>query len=227
MREREADKKQRIGVFGGTFDPVHDGHIKMAQFVLDQGVVDRILFIPAAHPPHKSAAKAAFSHRVNMLRTAIVGLPRMAVSLLESKRQSPSYTVDSLQVLRQELPSALLFFVLGGDSLLDLHHWYHYSNLFQLAELVVVARSGLADELCHLAIMELPGSFIPDAACRIWTRNDGARIWYLTGFTSNISSSDVRHTLEHQGCPDGVDPAVLAYIRKHHLYEKPREPCVT
>ena len=209
---------QKIGVFGGTFDPVHEGHVGLAEFVIDQDIVDSILFLPAAHPPHKSRAVAPFSHRVAMLETAISARPEMAVSSLESRRHGPSYTVDSLRALQLELSNSRLFFLLGADSLLELHLWYNFTELFTLAELVVVPRPGLADELCYRALKALPGNFTSDPGFRIWSRADKARIWYLTGFSSLVSSSKVRQQLDCGLLPQGVDQAVLSYIRKHHLY---------
>jgi len=197
---------------------VHDGHLRLAEFVLGQGIVEHILFLPAAQPPHKVAAAAPFLHRVNMLETVVAGQPAMTVSLLESKRHGPSYTVDSLKALQDELPAARLFFLLGADSLLELHLWYRFAELFDLADLIVVARSGLGDELCFQAIRELPGPFYPDSGCRTWTRDDRAGIWYLSGFSSPVSSSEVRRQLATGMHPHGLDPAVADYIQTHGLY---------
>ncbi len=219
MQGDDAEKKERIGVFGGTFDPVHTGHVRLAEFVLAQRIVNRILYVPAAEPPHKPGALASFSHRVAMLKIAIAGRSAMDVSTLESRRVGPSYTVDSLRAMQQEFPGTPLSFLLGADSLLDLHHWYHFTELFHLADLVVVARSGLADKNCHLAIKEVAGDYVPDADRRLWVRDDGAKIWYLTGFSSDVSSSSVRQQLASQRYPQGVDQAVSAYIQKNHLYQ--------
>jgi len=212
------EKSRKVGVFGGTFNPVHDGHLRLAAFVLAGEIVEHILFLPSARPPHKIAATAPFSHRVNMLETIVADQPAMTVSLLESQRHGPSYTVDSLRALQSELPSCRLFFLLGADSLLELHLWYRFTELFDLADLIVVARSGLDDELCCQALRELPGHFTPDSECRKWTRKDGAGIWYLTGFSSPVSSSEVRRQLALGKCPRGVDPEVLTYIQTHKLY---------
>ncbi len=243
-------KCRKVGVFGGTFDPVHDGHLRLAEFVLAGEIVEHILFLPAAQPPHKMAAAVSFSHRVNMLETVVAGQSAMTVSLLESRRHGPSYTVDSLKALQADLPAARLFFVLGADSLLELHLWYRFSEIFALADLIVVARSGLDDELCFQAIRALPSHFSPDKPpcfgsttmtplrcyenqwvalknCvnrfsdkkyRVWTRGDGAGIWYLSGFSSPVSSSQIRHQLASGKRPHGVDPAVLTYIQTHNLY---------
>ena len=218
MSVSDLEKCRKVGIFGGTFDPVHDGHLRLAEFVLAGELVEHILFLPAAQPPHKMAATALFSHRVNMLETVVAEQPAMTVSLLESRRHGPSYTVDSLKALQCELPAARLFFLLGADSLLELHLWYRFTEIFSLADLIVVARSGLDDELCFQAIRALPAHFSPDSECRVWTREDGAGIWYLSGFSSPVSSSHIRRQLASGKHPHGVDPAVLTYIQAHNLY---------
>jgi nicotinate-nucleotide adenylyltransferase len=205
-------------VFGGTFDPVHEGHVLLAEFVLAQDIVDQVLFLPAARPPHKAEAIASFSHRIAMLETVISGRNKFAVSTLEGRRQGPSYTVDSLQALRREYNNARFFFLLGADSLIELHLWYHFAEIFHLAALIVVARSGLADEQCYQAIRKLPGNFASDRQCRLWRRDDGAEIYYLKGFSCPISSSEIRKQLLKGVRPQGIDTEVFLYIQEHKLY---------
>jgi len=96
-------------VFGGTFDPVHRCHLRLAEFVFDQGFLDQILFLPAANPPHKPKAIASFSHRIAMLKTALSGREKLSVSTLEARRRGPSYTVDSLRALQREYRNTRLF----------------------------------------------------------------------------------------------------------------------
>jgi len=215
-----AEKKHSIGVFGGTFDPIHDGHVRLARFVLQRKLVERVIFLPAALPPHKPLATASFEHRLAMIKAAISGCDEMAVSSLEARLAGPSYTVETLQALQQEKPSARLCFLLGADSLLELHLWYRFEELFKLALLLVVARRGLGNELCYRALRELPGGFSPDTEHRVWRRPDGAAIYYLTGFSASVSSSHIRHQLAGgaTGTIPGLDAKVLAYIRRHGLY---------
>ena len=211
---------QKIGIFGGTFDPVHEGHVRLAGFVLeqDENIVDHVVFLPAACPPHKSQAKASFAHRVAMLETAIADRPAMAVSVLESRRKGPSFTVDSLQALQVEYPGVRLSFLVGADSLLELNLWYRFETLFTLADLIVVARAGLADASCYQALQALPGTFVPNYSRRVWSRDDGARIWYLNGFSSPVSSTGIRQQLKGRVRPQGVTGSVFSYIEKNALY---------
>lgn len=242
-------KQQKIGVFGGSFDPVHEGHVRLAEFVLAQGIVDQILFLPAARPPHKIDTIASFAHRIAMLKTVTSGKAEFAVSNLEGKRHGLSYTVDSLRELAREYKNTRLSFLLGADSLIELHLWYHFTEIFHLAPLIVVARSNyddksagrdhgfrpqpqptmkltemshapgiFSDKLCYQAIKDLPGNFIPDDQYFLWQRDDGARIYYLKGFSCPISSSNIRAQL-HKGLrPRGIDPDVFSYIQKYRLY---------
>ncbi len=212
--------RQKIGIFGGTFDPVHKGHVCLAEFVLaqEEHLVDQIVFLPAACPPHKSQARASFSHRVAMLETAIAFNSAMAVSVLESRRKGPSFTVDSLYALQTEYPGTRLSFLIGADSLLELNHWYRFETLFILADLIVVARSGLADTSCYHALQALPGTFVPDPLHRVWSRGDGAKIWYLNGYSSSVSSTEVRQQLKDTLRSKGVTDPVSSYIEKNALY---------
>src|SRR5271166_5246780 len=131
----------RIGVFGGTFDPVHLGHLILAEQCREQGRLDQVLFVPAASPPHKqSQALTPFAQRVEMLALAIAGQPAFRIDELEKDRPGPSYTVDTLEQLKERQPAAELFLILGSDTLLDLPHWHGPARVAALATLVVVAR---------------------------------------------------------------------------------------
>lgn len=133
-------RAERLGVFGGTFDPVHVGHLIMAQEALGKLRLDRILFVPAARPAHKrSRAIASAAHRVAMLRLALRGAPQFEVSTLEVDRGGVSFTVDTLESLaRRAAPS--LYFVMGQDSLDDFPTWRDPERIARLARLAVVPR---------------------------------------------------------------------------------------
>jgi len=221
------EKDQAIGIFGGTFDPVHEGHVSLARFVLAAELVQQILFLPAARPPHKGSGMAPFAHRVAMLKIALNAETSMSVSTLESRRSGPSYTVDSLRALHREYTGCKLSFLMGADSLLELHQWYRYDEIFAHADLIVISRAGISDRQCMDAIRRLPGDFMPAAESgSTFLRADrGASIHYLAGFSSPVSSSMVRRQLQSGRRPQGLDKAVFSYIRAQHLYG--RQPCAT
>ena len=133
----------RLGIMGGTFDPVHVGHLIVAQDVLDALDLDRILLVPAARPPHKShedLAPAAL--RARMVRSAVEDDPRFQVSDLELKRAGVSYTVDTLEELRDQHPEAELHLILGADQWADFGHWHKPRRIAELARLVLMTREG-------------------------------------------------------------------------------------
>jgi nicotinate-nucleotide adenylyltransferase len=133
----------RVGVFGGTFDPVHLGHLVSAERCREQARLDQVLFIPAARPPHKlDRSTTPWTQRVEMLRLALAGQPAFQVEELEKERPGPSYTVDTLAELRKRSPELLLHLILGADCLPDLAQWHEPVRIFELAEVLLVARPG-------------------------------------------------------------------------------------
>ena len=133
----------RIGIFGGSFDPVHYGHLLLAETCRDQCPLDRVIFVPAATPPHKRAnTRTDADQRVEMLQLAIGGHTGMEVSTMEIDRGGISYTVDTLQQLKQTHPNDDLFFLMGADSLADLACWRSPEEICRLACPLVVRRAG-------------------------------------------------------------------------------------
>lgn len=132
----------RVGIFGGTFDPVHVGHLILAEQCREAAKLDQVLFVPAALPPHKQAQTlTSFAQRVEMLALAISGHPSFRVEELEKDRTGPSYTADTLAQLHGQRTGAELYFILGSDSLRDLPIWYQPRRILELATLLVVARA--------------------------------------------------------------------------------------
>ncbi len=133
----------RLGVFGGSFDPLHVGHLAVAQDVLEALDLDRVLFVPARRSPHKSEAPhASGEHRLRMVRDATRGDPRFEVSGMELRREEPSFTVDTLRELAKERPGARLFLILGADQWAGFGRWHQPREITRLAELVVMSREG-------------------------------------------------------------------------------------
>ncbi len=135
----------RIGVFGGTFDPIHAGHLLLAEVALSDCGLDRVLFVPSASPPHKPEhALSPIEDRVNMVRLAAAGHPRFGIAEMEMRRSGPSYTVDTLIALEAsfEWKSSEFFLILGSDMLLDLPNWKDPDEIVRRAGLLVLERSG-------------------------------------------------------------------------------------
>lgn len=138
---------KRIGIFGGTFDPIHCGHLIMAENVKDQMHLDTVLFIPSGNPPLKDISEiSAAEHRLNMVNLAIEGNPSFGVSDIEinSTGSEPSYTVNTLMKLREQYSDeqVKLYLIIGMDQLIDLHKWKDPGKLFFLTEVVIINRPG-------------------------------------------------------------------------------------
>ncbi len=133
----------RLGIFGGSFDPVHYGHLLLAEFCREQARLDEVWFAPAAVPPHKqNDTLSPDKHRVEMLRLAIGGHEAFVLSLLEIEKGGVNYTYETLERIREERPGDELFFLMGADSLADLPTWRKPERICELATPVVVARPG-------------------------------------------------------------------------------------
>ncbi len=133
----------RIGIFGGSFDPIHLGHLILVEQCRDQAKLDQVFLIPAPRPPHKvNKAEATFDHRLEMLKLAIAGHPELQVDTCEMDRPGLSYTVDTLRHLHQREPKNEWFLILGGDSVRDFETWRDPEGISKLATLLIVDRSG-------------------------------------------------------------------------------------
>ena len=135
----------RIGIFGGTFDPPHIGHLILAEYCREAAALDEIWFLPSYVPPHKTdRGIVRFEHRCDMVTLATTGQPAFRVEPIEKELPPPSYTVQTLEELRTRHPEHEFVLVIGGDSLHDLPTWYQPQKLLELAEIVAVARPGVA-----------------------------------------------------------------------------------
>jgi nicotinate-nucleotide adenylyltransferase len=154
----KTDGGQRIGLFGGTFDPIHYGHLVIAEDARVYLGLDTVYFAPAYQPPHKpQGTYSAFEHRVRMVELAIKSNQRFALSLIETRLPGPSYTVDTVRAFRRELPAdATLYFIMGMDSLANILTWHKPEELLPLCRIVVAERAGYQVDIAALD-SKLPG----------------------------------------------------------------------
>jgi nicotinate-nucleotide adenylyltransferase len=199
----------RLGVFGGTFDPVHTGHLILAEQCREQGRLDRVLFIPAARPPHKEETPLTpFHQRVEMLELAVAGQPAFQIDELEKDRPGPSFTVHTLEELRRRQPGDDFFLLLGSDTLHDLKHWYQPERIAELAGFLVVLRP------------DWPAFSEEELAASLKPRDRAALRFQLIQMPLiDISSRDLRHRAAagrsiRYLLPRGVE----AYIHDKQLY---------
>lgn len=182
----------RIGILGGCFNPVHNGHLRLAVEVREELGLDRVDLVPAHVPPHKSGqGMLPFALRAELAEVAVAGTPGLAVSRIEAERLGPSYTVDTLVALRAALPGAELWFVLGAGDLFSLPQWFRGTELPKLANLAVAGRGedGL-DAVSRFISEQWPGAESQDARC--W-RLPGAGLLRTVDLERlDISASDVR-----------------------------------
>lgn len=199
VRARFVASSERIGVYGGTFDPIHSTHVAIAEAALEQAKLDRVLFMVAQCPPHKQAEVfASAAERCAMVDRATVHHDRLEMSALELDREGPSYTADTLEALKGLHPEAALFLIVGEDSLVDIPKWYNPDRILELSHILVVHR--------------------PDADTDTPTALSGHYDW-ITFEESALSSTAVRKAIAAGDDVDEMlDPAVQEYIEAKGLY---------
>ena len=216
---------RRVGVFGGTFDPVHLGHLVPAVRAQETFRFDALVFIPAARPPHKlDEAPTPFSHRFAMLALATQPYDRFFVSDIELDGQGPTYTVDTLRRFRERTPAEHLYFLLGSDSFSQIGSWHRWEELTELAHLVVLHRATVwggelrarvpGTLLSRLRPVE-PFAEVPDPKA-------GSRLIYLLDHEPfPVSATHLRERLRRgQTIRELVPPEVHRYVVKYKLYHQ-------
>jgi nicotinate-nucleotide adenylyltransferase len=211
--------KRRIGLLGGTFDPIHFGHLQLAEVALKRCDLHQVLFIPAASPPHKNSRDITdFQHRVNMIKMALAGQVAFKLSMLEASLPTPSYTIDTLTFLvRKRKKNEELYFILGEDAFLEIDSWKAHQELLSLTNFIVSGRSGYSPEYFQSFAQSL-GYFLKG---QIWSDPSSEReIIFLPTETDNISSSTVRERIRKRMPLHGlIHRNVINYIKKYSLYE--------
>ena len=209
-----------IGVFGGTFDPIHFGHLRLAEEMAEGLGLERVLFIPAGQPPHRGAPHTAAVHRLEMVRRAVAGNPCFAVDAREVESPRPSYTADTLTTLRAEVGDEQpLWLLLGADAFLELPTWHEWRRLFELAHIAVAARPG-AQLLQSDTMPEILKNEVSQRQVAAGSETGPAGSVLLRQTTPlDISATAIRDTLARHGSARYLLPdAVLDYIHEHQLY---------
>ena len=195
---------QRIGVFGGAFDPPHVAHVALARAAIAQLQLDALHIIPTGHAWHKTRTLSPAVHRLAMTRLTFAGVDKVVVDPRETQRSGPSYTVDTLEALRDDYPAAQFFLIVGEDQAQSLGTWHRWQDVLQLATICVAARAGFTRattlfEALHLAptafqLIEMP--------------------------PMDVSATDIRlRVANHQSTDALVFEPVARYIDHHHLYQ--------
>jgi nicotinate-nucleotide adenylyltransferase len=197
MSDAGAARRPRVGIMGGTFDPIHHGHLVAASEVAQNYDLDEVIFVPTGQPWMKTGVSSG-EHRYLMTVIATAANPRFTVSRVDLERQGPTYTIDTLRDIQAERPDAELYFISGADAIAQIMEWKDHEELWKLAKFVAVSRPGHALSIRGLpeqsvSSMEVPALAISSSDCRARV-SGGYPVWYLV--------------------PDGV----VQYITKHHLY---------
>ncbi len=192
----------RVGLLGGSFDPIHRAHLAMGEAALEQFALDCVLFVPCGAPPHKRPeALSPAEHRLAMVELATAGHPRFFPSRLEIDRPGPSYTVDTVEELLVQPEVRAVYLIIGGDSLAQLATWHRYRDLVRLCELLVAKRPG----------WPAPES-VPEGVPR-------ERVHILRLPPMDVSATEIRRRVAAGESISGlVPPAVERYIAEHGLY---------
>ncbi len=209
---------KRVGLLGGTFDPVHCGHLELAGKAKDKFGLEKVLFLPTASPPHKMVGNvASFEHRVEMIRLAIENHPQFALLEIESKIPAPNYTIDTLSLLLRKSEGEKEFvFIIGIDAFLEIHLWKNHDRVLRSIHFIIAARAGyrrdeLLDYLELLKYKKNGNHWYNDASLK--------KIYYLDCDITDVSSSEVRLKLAKGESLDNVVPSsVRRYISRYNLY---------
>lgn len=196
----------RLGLLGGTFDPIHIGHLVLAEAAAEELRLDLVLFVPAGNPPHKQGrAITAASHRLRMVELAVAGNPRFAVSTVDLSRSGPSYTADTLALIQGQYPNSRLFFITGADALLEMPTWHKPEEILSRCEVAGASRPGF-----DLKCLETSALY----------HQYSSRIHLFSAPLLDISSTNLRQRVAcgmsiRYLVPDGV----YEYIHRHGLYQ--------
>jgi nicotinate-nucleotide adenylyltransferase len=218
----------RLGLLGGTFNPIHNGHLAIARQTREALALDRILFIPTSDPPHKlPQSLAPAKDRYEMVRLAIGSDPLLAVSDVELRRSGTSYSIDTVRQLQQEYgPQTELFFLIGLDAFLEFPSWHEPNTLLTLCSFIVISRPGLSFQalstlpllppLSQQSLLDLDKG----GSSRLTVPMGAHALICLRLPPSDVSASGIRSKFK-QGLPTAnlLPPPVESYILQHHIYD--------
>jgi len=205
-----------IGILGGTFDPVHFGHLRTAHQVYSQLQLERVIFVPAADPPHRTPPVASIEHRIRMLQLALSMYAGFELDDREQRLGGISYTVRTLESFRAELGDSSLGLIMGADAFAGFETWHRWRDILDLAHLLVMNRPGFSAS----TLPEWAGARKSDRIEAL-KKSAGGRIYFLSVEPESISATDIRAALARNESVAGKMPeAVIDYIATNELYKQ-------
>ena len=191
----------KLGLFGGSFDPIHNGHLHIARAFADELALDSVIFLPAGDPYHKNATSASAAQRLAMVEAAIEGDSRFAASDADMVRGGATYSVDTVQIFRQHFADAELWWLMGMDSLLQLHTWKNWRTFARLTHIAVATRSGQSPNHAPRELQDWLGEALHNGSLKILS----APLW-------DVSSSEIRRRVKAGESVDDCVPAGVARL---------------
>lgn len=218
MHKMNKKNIQAVGILGGTFDPIHEGHIAIAEHVLQAFALHHVELIPCFQPPHRHQPIASPEHRLAMTHLAVQNHPRLLVNDIEIMRQGISYSVDTLMQLREKFKETAFYLILGEDAFVHFNEWHEWEKIFEFAHLIIVSRS--QSDLTKPAWLKpiLNQRQITDK--KDFHKNSAGSIYFEKIEPIAISATQIREAIlaEKKGIP-GLAKNVRDYISKHHIYQ--------
>lgn len=198
MRGEKYGIRQRIGILGGSFDPVHNGHLRIAESFLKSGLIETLLVIPSPNPPHKTTLHVDFNNRLEMLRLAFLNWDSVEISELEAHLPAPAYSIQTIEYLQQKNPDNIYYLCLGEDSLTYFHTWHRYREIIQKVTLLIAERPGFESSSVDQELLE--NSIFVDHE------------------PYELSSTEIRKAKIDSNELNWIPEPVWKYIEDHNLY---------
>jgi nicotinate-nucleotide adenylyltransferase len=206
-----------LALFGGTFDPVHYGHLRCADEARQKLNLESLYLLPSGSPPHRDAPRASVRQRLDMLRLALPEFPQLEIDDRETLRSGPSYMVDTLGELKAEFPQRPLLLLIGQDAANHLHGWFHWQELFELAHIVILTRPGATAEYRQDIGKQINRRLVPDVQEML--NSDAGSVLNLGVISIDVSATTIQSIIRLGRSPHSMLPvAVLDYINENQLY---------
>ncbi|MCP4048647.1 MAG: nicotinate-nucleotide adenylyltransferase [Gammaproteobacteria bacterium] len=217
MINQDYPSTEPLALFGGTFDPVHYGHLRCADEAREKLGLKNLYLLPAGTPPHRASPQTTTRQRLDMLQLAQTEFPALKIDQRETRREGPSYMVETLQELRAEFPQRPLLLLIGQDAANLLHTWFHWQQLFSLTHIVILTRPSIKVEYQQDVTEQIQRRLYVDAQKLLHSQADGVLQLEVTSI--DVSATNIKKLISQGRSLHSMMPAaVIDYINKNHLY---------